>query len=274
MKRTLLSIFLSFITIWLFAGNGYQVEYSQPKAGVHLLEFTLDGYGVSQVELQGQTYSRIEFEGKVVTQKKGFAELPYLNASVMIDPVKNVFIGIIPGEYEEFLLEYPLVPSRGVIYRDQDPASVPYAIDPKSVTDTWYPVVLAEHTDPFILRDIRGTSVYAYPFQYNPVKQVLRVYKTMKIRVVENNSAVINPLGKAPEKIVREMDAVYRSVFINYNHNRDNLTIGEYGDIHVIVTSRDEDAIQPYVDWKKEKGYDVSVEVVPAGTVVNNNVQA
>ncbi|MBP6871888.1 MAG: T9SS type A sorting domain-containing protein [Bacteroidales bacterium] len=274
MKRTLLSIFLSFITIWLFAGNGYQVEYSQPKAGVHLLEFTLDGYGVSQVELQGQTYSRIEFEGKVVTQKKGFAELPYLNASVMIDPVKNVFIGIIPGEYEEFVLEYPLVPSRGVIYRDQDPASVPYTIDPKSVTDTWYPVVLAEHSDPFILRDIRGTSVYAYPFQYNPVKQVLRVYKTMKIRVVENNSAVINPLGKAPERIVREMDAVYRSVFINYNHNRDNLTIGEYGDIHVIVTSRDEDAIQPYVDWKKEKGYDVSVEVVPAGTVVNNNVQA
>ncbi len=42
----------------------------------------------------------------------------------------------------------------------------------------------------------------------------------------------------------------------------------------MIVTSRDEAAIQPYVQWKKEKGYNVSVEVVASGTTVNSNVQA
>ncbi len=202
----------------LFASDGYQVKYSQPQGGAHQLEFTTDNFNVTDVELQGVTYSRIVFEGKIVTQKKGFAELPYLNASVMLDPQKNVTIEVIPGDYEEISLSYPLVPSRGVIYRDQDPATVPYVIDPRSVTDTWYPVALAENTDPFILRDIRGTSVYVYPFQYNAARQVLRVYKSITVRLVENNTISLNPLSKMNTvTIVREMDGIYRSVFINYS---------------------------------------------------------
>jgi len=274
MKRAILSVILVFIVVMLFASDGFQVRYTQPQAGAGQLEFKTGNFGVTNVTLQGVTYSRIVFDGKIVTRKKGFAELPYLNASVMLDPQKNVSLEIIPGSYEDISLSYPLVPSRGVIYRDQDPATVPYIIEPRSVTDTWYPVALAENTEPFILRDIRGTSVYVYPFQYNAERQILRVYYSMTVRLVENNTISLNPLSKAPTSIVREMDGVYKSVFINYSSsNREDLTIGEYGDIHVVVTSRDETAIQPYIQWKREKGYNVSVEVVPSGTTVNSNVQ-
>jgi len=275
MKRTILSVILSLTVTMLFASDGFQVRYTRPQGGIHQLEFTPADYSVTEITLQGVSYSRIVFEGKIVTQKKGFAELPYLNASVMIDPVKNVTIEIIPGSYEDISLSYPLVPSRGVIYRDQDPSTVPYIIEPRSITDSWYPVSLAENTEPFILRDIRGSSVYVYPFQYNAAQQVLRVYKSITVRLVENNSISLNPLPKVPTVIVREMDGIYKSIFINYaSSNRDNLTIGEFGDIHIIVTSRDEAAIQPYIQWKREKGYNVSEEVVPSGTTVNANVQA
>ncbi len=275
MKRLSLSILFSISMLMAVASDGFEVKYSQPAAGTHQLMFTLGDYSLSDVVLQGTNYTRIVYEGKIVTQRKGFAELPYLNSTVMLDPQKNVDIEVIPGAYEEISLAYPLVPSRGVIYRSQDPASVPYAVEPRSLTDAWYPVNLAENTRPFIIRDIRGTSVYVYPFQYNAVRQVLRVYKNITVQLVENDSPSINPLLKEPVKIVREMDAVYNSVFINYaSSNRDNLTIGEFGDIHVIVTARDEEAIQPYVQWKREKGFNVSVEVVPANTTVNNNVQA
>lgn len=275
MNRAILSVILSFTVVMLFASDGFQVSYTQPQGGTHQLEFTPGNYSVTDITLQGVTYSRIVFEGKIVTQKKGFAELPYLNASVMIDPVKNVTLEIIPGTFEEISLSFPLVPSRGVIYRNQDPSTVPYIIEPRSITDSWYPVNLAENTEPFILRDIRGTSVYVYPFQYNAARQVLRVYKSITVRLVENNSISLNSLPRVPAVIVREMDGIYKSVFINYaSLNRDNLTIGEFGDIHVIITSRDEAAIQPYVQWKREKGYNVSEEVVPSGTTVNANVQA
>lgn len=275
MKTTVLSLIFTSLALVLTASDGFNVRYSQPDGNAHQLVYTTGDYGVSQVVLQGNTYSMIEFEGKIVTTRKGFAELPYLNATVMIDPERNVTLTVVPGDYTDIPLDHPLVPSRGVIYRNQDPAAIPYQIDPKSVTDSWYPVDLATGTDPFILRDIRGTSIYAYPFQYNAARQVLRVYHTLTVDLVENETPAINPLHKAPVSIVREMDAVYRSVFINYETvGRDNLTIGEFGDIHVITTARDETAVQPYIDWKREKGYNVSVEVVPVNTVVNANVQA
>ena len=275
MKRLLFTAFLTFSIAMLFAANGFEAKYSQPANGVHQVEFSLGSYQLSPVNLQGVTYTRIGFEGQVMTQVKGFAELPYLNASIMLDPVKNVTLEVIPGEYEEISLDHPLVPSRGVIYRNQDPNAVPYWINPRSVTDTWYPVRIAENTDPYIIRDIRGTSVYVYPFQYNAARQVLRVFKSVTVQLVENNTMTVNPLSKVSSGIVKEMDAVYKSVFINYGAtNREDLTIGEFGDIHVIVTPRDEAAIQPYVNWKREKGFNVSVEVVPTNTTVNANVQA
>jgi hypothetical protein len=275
MKKAVISVIFSLSAIMLFASDGFQVAYTQPQGGIHQLVYTLGNYTVNRVSIQGVEYSRINFEEKIFTRKKGYAELPYLNATVMIDPLKNVSIEVIPGSYEDIDLAYPLLPSRGVIYRDQDPSTVPYVVDPRSVTDSWYPVNLAENTDPFIIRDIRGTSVYVYPFQYNAVRQTLRVYKSITVRLVENNTASLNPLPKVPTTIVREMDGIYRSLFINYDGmNRDNLTIGEFGDIHVIVTSRDEQAIQPYIQWKREKGFNVSEEVVPTGTNINANVQA
>ena len=274
MKRILLTTILSFGIGLLFAANGFEAQYSQPAAGSHQVEFQLGDYQLESVNLQGVTYTRLLFEGNVVTQVKGFAELPFLNASVMLDPLKNVSLEIIPGEYEEISLNHPLVPSRGVIYRNQDPATVPYWINPRSVTDTWYPAKIADNTDPYIIRDIRGTTVYVYPFQYNAARQVLRVYKSISVKLIENSTMTVNPLSKTSYGIVKEMDAVYKSVFINYGAaNREDLTIGEFGDIHVIVTPRDEAAIQPYIDWKREKGFNVSVEVVPTNTTVNANVQ-
>ncbi|MBW6459729.1 MAG: hypothetical protein K0B08_04070, partial [Bacteroidales bacterium] len=275
MKKYFLSFALLLSVMVMMASNGFQVEYSQPQGGTHQLHFTLGDYAVTDVLLQGNLYSRIDFERQIVTQKKGFAELPYLNATVMLDPVKNVTLEIIPGDYVEIALSHPLLPSRGVIYRSQDPATVPYEIDPKSIADRWYPYALAENTEPFILRDIRGTSVYVYPFQYNAARQILRVYTSLIVRLVENTTASINPLSKEPERILREMNGIYQSVFINYtSSSRFDLTIGELGDILVVTTERDESAIQPYVDWKMEKGYNVFIEVVPVNTVVNPIVQS
>ena len=257
------------------ASNGFDVNYESPAQGVHQLDFDLGEYGLSTVTLGDQTFTRIDFGGSVRTVRQGFAELPYIHAAVRIDEKRNVHAIVLPGEYVDIPLDHPLLPSRGVIYRDQDPSLIPYTIDPKSVTDTWYPVDLATSTEPYILRDIRGTNVYVYPFRYNAARQVLRVYTQVTVRLVENDTPSLNPLERRSQVVLREMDAIYRDVFINYDvsASRDDLTIGETGDILVITTDRDVVAIQPYIDWKTEKGYYVDLEVVAAGTIVNSLVQ-
>jgi len=257
----------------LFAGSGYDVSYNQPENGVYELNFDMGDYAITDLQKGGVTYSNILFEGSIYTQLEGFAQLPYLNASLILASDKNVSLEIIEGEYTDITLQHPLLPSRGVIYRDQDPTTIPYEISPKSLRDEWYPQNLANNTDPFIIKDFRGTTVYVYPFRYNAVSQTLRVYENLTVRLVENNSLVANPLKNVATSILREMDGIYSSLFINYNESKDDLIIEEYGDIFVICTDRDETAIQPYIDWKMEKGYNVTMEVVATNTNVKTNVQ-
>ena len=272
MKKLFVAIVL-LISTALFAGNGYDATFEQPGNGVYQVNFTLGNYGLTEVTFDGATYSKIVFDGSVFTELKGFAELPYISATVMLSPDKNVSLKVVSSEFEDIDLTNPMLPSRGIIYRDQDPSEIPYKISPSSLRDNWYPQNLARNTSPFILKDIRGTSVYVYPFRYNAVKNTLRVYKSVTVQLIENDAPPVNPLDKKPSVILQEMNGIYSSLFINYGQNKDDLTIGQYGDILVICTDRDEDAIQPYIEWKKEKGYNVSMEVVATGTNVKTLIQ-
>lgn len=273
MKKFLFVFILSIGIGSLFAANGYDVSFNQPSNGTYELNFELGDYNLTEVTKNAVTYSYIDFEGIIRTNLEGYAELPYLNATVNLSADKNVDVKIIEGEYEDYSLEYPLLPSRGVIYRDQDPATIPYEINPSSYLDSWYPRELATSTSPFILKDLRGTTVYVYPFRYNAVHNILRVYKNLTVQLIEDETTPVNPLQKEPQTVLKEMDGIYKSLFINYNQTSDDLTIGEYGDILVICTDRDVDAIQPYIDWKMEKGFNVSLEVVATGTNVKTLVQ-
>ncbi len=261
------------MTTGLFAGNGYDAIFEKPADGIYQIDFTLGNYDLTEVTYDGTTYSEIVFDGTVFTNLKGFAELPYISASLMLPADKNVTLKVIPGDFQDYNLNNPLLPSRGTIYRDQDPSAIPYEISPSSLRDNWYPQNIARNTTPFIIKDIRGTSVYVYPFRYNAVKNVIRVYSSVTIQLIENETTPVNPITKKSTTVLKEMDGIYNSLFINYSENKDDLTIGEYGDILVICTDRDEDAIQPFIDWKMEKGYNVSMEIVSTGTNVKTIVQ-
>ncbi|MCP4709160.1 MAG: T9SS type A sorting domain-containing protein [Planctomycetes bacterium] len=256
------------------AATGYQVEFFQNSAASADLEFNLGVYEIGTTEKNDQTYSEINFEGRVTVNKNGYAELPFLSASVQLTSNNNVSVEIVDTEFVEHRLADPLLPSRGTIYRNQDPATIPYEIAAESITDSWYPQNIAVNTEPYIIREMRGTNVYVYPFRYNAQKKVLRVYKNIRVRLVENNTPSINPLSDFNKKISSTMNGIYRSLFINYDTSREfEHQIAESGDILVVHTARDVEAIQPYIQWKMEKGYTVHTEEVATGTNISDLVQ-
>ena len=274
MKKILVSFIFILSISGVIASNGYEVTFDQSNASTYSLNFNIFDFHLGEVTYDGVTYSKINFDGSVKTEKKGYAELPYVHASLMISPDKNVTLEVVGVEYVDYPLDYSLLPSRGVIYRNQNPDEIPYEIDPQSIVDGWYPANVAENAEPFIIKDFRGTSVYVYPFQYNAKKNILRFYTNVKVQVIENDEQpIVNPLMKITDQVLYEMEPVYRSVFINYPQNRDDLTIGEIGDILVICTDRDSEAIDPYIEWKIQKGIGVYKEVVATGTTVKSLIQ-
>jgi PKD repeat protein len=273
-KKGLLLFFTALICFSAFASDAFTVTYGQSSTNERHLVFTLGDFYIDQVTIEGITYSTVAFDHPITTMKKGWAELPFLSSSIQIADDKNVNVTATEVSYFDIQLDHPLLPSRGVIYRNQDPASIPYEIDASSLIDAFYPKSLVSADDPYILRDIRGTNIKVYPFRYNAVQNTLRVYYEIEVSVNDNETPVVNPRTASNAKMLREMDAMYRSLFLNYpSAAKDDLTVSDYGDILVITTERDEDAIQPYIDWKKEKGFNVFKEVVETGTNVKTLVQ-
>lgn len=269
LKRVMFLLLLPIFTLTaMFASNGYEVYFHQTSSTEFELNYFLDDYRISETIKNGITYSQIDFEGKVVTTDKGYAELPFIHASVQLSDDRNVSLEITSTDYVDYRLDYPLLPSRGTIYRNQDPSQILYEIAEESIVDEFYPGDIAQATEPFILRDIRGTNVYVYPFQYNSQQNILRVYTYVTVKLSEDNTPAINPFPSQTRKMLRETDSMYRTIFINYDVSRFDHEIGDFGSILVIRTPRDADAIAPYIQWKREKGYTVYEEEVATGTNV------
>jgi gingipain R len=238
------------------------------------LEVTPPACRIRTVQRSGVMYSVIEPVAGLVTKRKGFARLPFASAAIQLPGRQNVRIESRASDVREIQLTHPLLPSRGTIYRYQRPSEIPYAIAEESVTDTWYPGELSTLSAPYIFRDVRGATLFVFPYQYNAKHKRLRFHGRIRVRLeLTPDGQVTNPL---PERIgvpVQPMPSIYRSVFANY-HQTKGARIGELGQILVIHTARDAEAIKPYIQWKREKGLPVHVREVAPGTQVQSMVTA
>jgi len=266
MKKSFLLFFaLVFMLMITNAQRGFEAQFSQPNSSEYQISFSVTDWNIQTVQYDGVNYKQIIFSSTTVTKEKGWSEVPFITASVQLPAQKNMDLSIVYTEFADYQLDLPLVPSRGGISRSQDSSTIPYEIDPASIVDRFYPDNLAVAEEPYIIRDVRGTTVTVYPFQWNAVTQTLRIYTKVTVALTENDQPATNPLLKENPNPIREARGIYKSIFMNYQESRIPLTLAEYGDILVITTARDEDAIQPYIDWKKEKGYNVEKEVVATG---------
>jgi hypothetical protein len=65
--------------------------------------------------------------------------------------------------------------------------------------------------EPFIHRDFRGCPVQICPFQYNPVKKVMRVYSKVSLKVSEAGMGKVNVFHRT--HATAGVDAEYSQVY-------------------------------------------------------------
>ena len=281
MKKIIFSIVLIVSVLFTFAQSNsqpagqqpYTVSYSQPQPGVHQLTFEILDYSIGEVTHDGVTYSKINFASSTTTELKGWAELPFVSAAIQLPANKNVDMEVAEDMVVATPLNHPMVPSRGVIYRNQEPSEIPYEVDPASRLVENYPADIATMEAPFIVRDVRGTSVRFYPFHYDAMHNILNVYNRVVITLRENNQPATNPLTRINPTPVKEAVGMYQNLFLNYEPTRDALAQGEKGDILVLTPSAYENAADLYIQWKKEMGYNVEKQVVSSGANVTSTIQ-
>lgn len=204
----------------------------------------------------GAYSQKIQAAGGFPFLQAGAPELPVFAKSVAVPAKGGVYLEIFYDSYSD-INDIGIVPSKGSLKRNVDPASVPYQLGTPYITNAFFPYKLAEAASPVIVRDERRVAVRLFPFQYNPVTRTLRVYHNLHV-VVRNNPAV-RGVNEIENDNQRGNDP---SVQVQYT------PLGETGRMLVLAPQSYFTDLQPLITWKKEKG--IETDLVDIATVGNN----
>jgi len=223
------------------------------------------------VKINDMNYQNFSKQFGVVLDEKGKPELPYFSKAVWV-PTHNSQINY-EIEYDGYtdVQNFLVVPSKGVLYRNQNPSIIQHTFGQQYQTNEFYPSKIAEVGEVYNWRQINGVNVVFYPFQYNPVTKVLRIYHNIRVVIKSENLLKNNDLNVLSNKI--QNDPIFQTqkdYFINLKNTTrvyNPLNI-ENGRLIVAAPNMPQylNAISPLIEWKKQKGYSTQLITIEAGT--------
>jgi len=280
MKKLLLLAFLLTLSLLLFSeqyfvnGNQNEVNVISANSEQTILEMTLGHFNREAVRVNDTEYWALNLKKEGFTMETGMPQLPYISRSLIIPGTAKVKVDIMESEYTDIVM--PIVPSKGNLTRDINPDTVPWVFDPFYQSSDSYPTELTRLSEPFIIRDYRGITVYFQPFVYYPATQTLRVYTRLKLSVNNDGTDNINVMTAAKNSASTWFDNIYKGLFINYDQAKYPV-LDEQGRILIVKNGMFDATLQPYIDWKRQKGFTVDVVDVtvagPTATQIKTYIQ-
>ena len=235
----------------VISDQAFEVNVISSDHNNTVLEYNLGAFNRIPVTIDGETYYQIYLENETQMYGAGAPALPKITRSIIISDLADPSVSIIESDFVEF--EMQAAPSKGMISRNIDPATVPFEFGSSYDTDAFFPKSLSKTDAPYIMRDFRGTALTVYPFAYNHQTQTLRVYTHLVLEVNSSGSGGNNVRTNRTEGYNKLFAQFYHNHFINFTPSRYE-TIDERGRMIVISYGDFMDAMQPFVDWKNQKG--------------------
>jgi len=283
MKKIILFILaMLFISLNISAQNRHIVvgkNYVNPneitlvaERGVSTtIKFDLNELDLMEIETNYGISNKISSAKATIMLDEGNPELFYLPTAIIIPDLGSAQLEITTGEYTEYT-DIDIVPSKGSILRTVDPSTIPYTKGEVYNHDAFFPGTLAQINETFIMRDVRGLSLFVYPVQYNPVTKTLRIYSeiTVTVNYTETKGENEFTTQKRHETIDPTFAQMYENLFLNYNNLSRGFPTGEEGELLIICAPAFLADMQPYVDWKRTIGRKTTlVSTAVAGTTAS-----
>jgi hypothetical protein len=267
MNRLIFTLLSLFLGITLQAQSSVQLV--SETAGSIQVQVNVEGYQSISVETTEGPAQIISLEEGTPILKAGAPDLAKLTFSLAIEDQANTALVVDAGDYTD-IPNVTVAPSKGNLYRNVDPASVPFAQDAGIYeVDAFYPGNLAALRNPYVFRDFRGQTVVVYPLQYNPVSKVLRVYHNIQVTVKTVPGTPVNPLPAADRRVTQSHELLYQKRFLNYGSVEDRYPeVGELGNMLIISHGDYLPLLEDYVRWKREKG--IITELVDVADIGND----
>jgi uncharacterized repeat protein (TIGR02543 family) len=235
------------------------------------------------VDINGNLFVTLtNIQGVIKRTDPGLPATLSKNLTVYIDKTANYKVNVVQAEYEEIPIGGIFEVGRALT-RNMVPRLVPYTPDPATLSDGKYYPGKNDYTANVEFGNIRNTfrvaTVTVQLTMVNQTTQTLRICKFLKIRLIKKGGKGKNAIDKderavykcggwvnSVERMCLNLEPGTRAAWPN--------ELSDEGDIHVIYTSRDASAIQPYITHKQGLGFNVTSQQVATGTNVESIVQS
>ncbi|MBR3490907.1 MAG: T9SS type A sorting domain-containing protein [Bacteroidales bacterium] len=270
MRKHILTALLVMLSIVTFGQQWVAIKSDTPST----IQTTLVASSENQITVNMQVPGFYTFEvttprgeaniisvpRTVSTAAAGEPNLPMIAVPAIIGDQQHYNIRLIDAQYTDFQME--VAPSKGDFPRSVNPDDVPYTYGEAYSTDAFFPAQNVGLYDPYILRDFRGQNMVFYPFAYNPVTHTLRVYYNMTVEMYSDGQLGENTLSRRSSEVRMdpEFGALYQNHFINYSEGLSKYNaVDETGELLIICHDAFMEAMQPFVNWKKQIGRPVTM---------------
>lgn len=283
MKRLSVLLYTFFLSFNTFAQEWIGISHEKPQAPVveliacseqsTTIKLSLGGFYQECVSTPKGIQYTISVPRMASMLEEGSPDLPLFSIPIVIDRTSEMEVIVTDAQYHDYQ-DIGIAPSKGNLSRETNPEDVPFWYGNPYFIDDFYPSTPALLDQPYILRDIRGQNILVYPFAYNPVKKVLRVYTSLTLTIRKSSNNGVNPkISQRPAcKLSAETNAMYTKRFINYPDTKEKYPfIPDIGEMLVICPQQYMDAMQPFVSWKNNSGRPTTI--VNLSNIGGNNAE-
>lgn len=286
MKKLFTLAILALCTVVAMAQNGRIDLRSDSKAEITESSFTtlraMFSYGsIESIEVPTErgTFSEIALPGAYPSGEIGTPELPASHELLAVPFGATPHVSVLSFSTTDYQLsDYginTIVPHQPSVRKDQQPEDVPFVYN----ADAYQSRGLASVPEVSIevqgtLRGIRVGSLVVNPVSYNPATNTLRVFNNIEVEVnfegadyAETERMLLNTYSPYFDIVYKQMFN-YRQIMDVYDDHPDLMAYP----VHMIVIAPDSyvTALQPWLDWKIQKGFDVNlVSTATAGSNYN-----
>lgn len=275
MKKISLLIVLALSTLIAMAQNGRIDLRSMSSAEITHSDFTslraTFNYGsIESIEVPTErgTFSEIAIEGTYASGEIGAPELPASHQLLAVPFGATPSVNVISFTTTDYRLsDYgikTILPHQPSVRKDQNLDEVEFvynaaAYQTRSLATMPEATIEVQGT----MRGIRIGSLVINPVSYNPASNTLRVFNDIEVEINFNGADFTETERMLLNTYSPYFDIVYKQMF-NYRQIMD--VYSDHPDlmaypVHMIVITPENyiSALQPWINWKIQKGFDVNV---------------
>lgn len=237
------------------------------------LDFDLQDVESSIISEGDLSSARFSLPGEGFTLENGKPLLPAVTRVVIVPPDCGLELSIEASAPRVTIADLSPVFCSGDPTVDEEV----FSLNAAPSFDSVYPAVIAEMSEPYVIRGVRMVNITTYPVQYDPHEGVYRHYDSIDATVNFTDADPVNPvLNPVRRNRSNEFLKFIRSFAINGDIvGRDDPDGGELPEYigHYLVVIHE--ACLPYaaefIEWRRKSGWKVDILSFNADEAANAN---